>query len=177
MLCVGTLEGRKNHLALLEACTTLWDRGLHFRLHLVGGCHAHTGRAALERVRALQASGRPLRYDGPATDEALEAAYAESSFTIYPSLAEGFGLPVAESLARGRVCLCRTTGALGEIARAGGCVDLGGASAQDIAAALEPLITSAQALAALEAVALQQRFRDWSAYAADLTAWMASLGR
>src|SRR5690606_15169411 len=36
VLSVGSLEGRKNHLALLEACEQLWSRGSRFSLHLIG---------------------------------------------------------------------------------------------------------------------------------------------
>ncbi|MEO5961239.1 MAG: glycosyltransferase, partial [Opitutaceae bacterium] len=111
VLCVGSIEGRKNHLALLEACESLWARGVRFELHLVGLAQLETGRVALDRVRALQARGHPLRYDGPVSDAALESAYAACTFTVYPSLCEGFGLPVIESLARGKPCICSARGA------------------------------------------------------------------
>ena len=74
MLSVGSIEGRKNHLALLEACEALWARGQRFTLHLIGPAQPETGAAALARIRALEAAGRPLRYDGPVTDAAVEAA-------------------------------------------------------------------------------------------------------
>ena len=51
VLSVGSIEARKNHLALLEACEALWVRGLEFKLHLVGLAHAETGGAALKRSR------------------------------------------------------------------------------------------------------------------------------
>jgi glycosyltransferase involved in cell wall biosynthesis len=177
VLCVGSIEARKNHPALLAACQALWTRGVVFRLHLVGLAHAETGGAALKQISSLKAEGKPLRYDGPADEQGLEDAYRGASFTIYPSLAEGFGLPVAESLARGRPCLCRFAGALGEIARGGGCVDLGDAGPEAIAAALEGLLASPGRLAALSAEARLRRFRTWSDYSADLLAWMGSLGR
>ena len=85
LLSVGSLEGRKNHLALLDACELLWSSGARFELRLIGLAHPQTGRAALNRVQALQAAGRPLRYDGPATDAVLESAYATCAFTVYPS--------------------------------------------------------------------------------------------
>ena len=36
VLCVGSIEGRKNHAALLDACETLWSAGAAFELRLVG---------------------------------------------------------------------------------------------------------------------------------------------
>jgi len=177
VLCVGSIEARKNHAALLDACESLWSRGARFQLHLVGLANAETGGPALERLERLRRAGRPVRHSGPVGDEALEAAYRECAFTVYPSFAEGFGLPVAESLARGKPCLCRTEGALGELARAGGCLSLGAAGAGEIAAAVARLLDSPAELASLGAAARGRRFRTWADYARDLLAWMGSLRR
>lgn len=177
LLSVGTLEARKNHLALLDACEQLWASSAKFQLHLVGLAQAQTGRAALARVHALQAAGRPLRYHGPATDAALDAAYAECALTVYPSLIEGFGLPVIESLAHGKPCVCSARGALGESARGGGCVTLDSVDAASLASAVGRLLATPVELSALTAAARARKFRTWSAYASDLTTWMATLPR
>lgn len=177
VLCVGSIEGRKNHAALLDACESLWGRGARFQLRMVGLANAETGGPAIERARSLRASGRPLTYEGPQGDDALEAAYRECAFTVYPSIAEGFGLPVAESLARGKPCICRTAGALGEISRGGGCVDLGAAGAGDIAAAIRRILESPEELALLEAAARRRRFKTWGEYTSELLDWMGSLKR
>jgi len=68
-------------------------------------------------------------------------------------------------------------GALGEIARGGGCVDLGDASPAAIAAAVEELLLSPARLAALSEAARSRRLKTWPEYAAELLAWMQSLGR
>ncbi len=177
VLCVSTVEARKNHLALLEACENLWSRDIAFRLHLIGLANRETGAAAMERVRQLQAAGRALAYDGPVSDQALEDAYARCAFTVYPSLAEGFGLPVAESLARGRPCACRWDSALGEIARGGGCAGLGSATAPEIAATLERLLSSRSERNALEAAARARTFRTWQDYASGLVQWASTIPR
>jgi glycosyltransferase involved in cell wall biosynthesis len=177
VLCVGSIEARKNHLALLDACESLWARGLGFQLRLVGMSNAETGGPALERIRRLRSAGRPLLYEGALPDYGLDAAYAACAFTVYPSLAEGFGLPIAESLSRGKPCLCRTTGALGEISRDGGCVDVGAASAPEIAAAIRRLIESPADLASLETTAKARRFKTWAEYCAELLGWMGTLRR
>ena len=177
VLSVGSLEGRKNHLALLDACESLWANGANFELHLIGLAHPQTGRTALARVRALQAAGRPLRYSGPVTDTALAAAYAACTFTVYPSLIEGFGLPVLESLAHGKPCLCSARGALGEAARDGGCLTLDHVDAASLTAALGRLLSTPAVLAALATAARARRFRSWSDYARDLAAWLPTLRR
>jgi glycosyltransferase involved in cell wall biosynthesis len=177
VLCVSSIEGRKNHAALLHACERLWSSDARFQLRLVGLANAETGAEALRLLERLRASGRPIRYDGPASDAELEAAYRECSFTVYPSLAEGFGLPVAESIARGRPCICRLDGAMGEIARLGGCVGLGRGEEGEIAAALGSLLSSPAQLAALETAARGRRFKAWAEYVSEFMGWMGSLPR
>jgi glycosyltransferase involved in cell wall biosynthesis len=177
ILCVGSIEGRKNHRALLDACEVLWAEGLTFSLRLIGLANAETGAPALARLSQLQSLGRPAIYEGPKDDDALESAYRACAFTVYPSRVEGFGLPVAESLVRGKPCLCRMDGALGEIARGGGAVDLGEASAPEIAAALRSVLLSPPRLASLAAEAKERKFADWSQYVSKLLAWMDALPR
>lgn len=175
ILCVGSIEGRKNHLALLEACESLWSRGARFTLHLIGLAQPQTAAPALARLQSLQAAGRSLRYDGPASESALHAAYAAATFTVYPSLIEGFGLPVLESLAHGRPCICSARGALGESARGGGCLPLDRVDAPALAAGISRLFDSPAELAALTAQARARRLRTWSDYARDLTAFVSDL--
>lgn len=177
VLSVGSIEGRKNHLALLEACERLWAGGTQFELRLVGLAHPQTGRVALERIHALQAAGRPLRYDGPLGDAAVNAAYAECTLTVYPSLIEGFGLPVLESLAHGRPCLCSAGGAIGESARGGGCVMLEEMEPANLATALGRLLATPAEVTALAAQARARTFKTGKHYAAELVTWLRTLSR
>ncbi len=177
VLCIASLEGRKNHLALLDACEGLWRRGRQFELRLIGLAHPQTGRAALERIRALQGAGRPVRYDGPTDDDTVRAAYRDCAFTVYPSLMEGFGLPVLESLSQGRPCICAAHGPLGESARDGGCLKIERLDAAGIGEAVERLLTDPECLEVLTQAAARRTFRTWPAYARELTAWMRTLSR
>ncbi|MBI2515738.1 MAG: glycosyltransferase family 4 protein [Opitutae bacterium] len=177
VLCVSTVEGRKNHLALLDAAETLWREGVVFELELIGLARADTAAAALNRIRALQAAGRALVFHGSVSDAELQAAYQRCAFTVYPSLVEGFGLPVLESLQHGKPCICAARGALGESARGGGCVVLHPVDSASLAAALRRLLGSAQERDALAAAARGRTFRTWSGYADDLGSWMKTLKR
>lgn len=177
VLCVGSIEGRKNQAALLDACESLWAKDCRFKLRLIGLANTETGAAALERIERLRSAGRPISYAGPESDRALEDAYRDCAFSVYPSVSEGFGLPVAESLARGRPCLCRLDGAIGEIAAGGGCLGIGSAGAAEIATALGALLASPFDLASLQAEAMARRFKKWSSYAAELLDWMSGLRR
>lgn len=177
MLVVCTIEGRKNHEAFLDACELLWRRGRRFQVRLIGLARPETARGALDKIRAFQAAGRPLRYDGAVDDGRLEAAYAEAAFTVYPSLLEGFGLPVVESLIRGKPCVCSATGAVGEIAAGGGCLGLASVDASSLADACERLMLDEAERARLGAEARARRFRTADDYAGELTAWMKTLPR
>ena len=175
VLSVGSIEGRKNHLALLEACEALWSRGAKFSLHLIGLAHPQTGGRALAQIRTLQSGGRPLRYDGPVSDAAVERAYSACAFTVYPSLVEGFGLPVIESLAHGRPCVCSARGALGESAAGGGCIALEQMDAPAIATAMARLLEDPAFATHLAAQARQRQFPSWSSYSTQLLAWFDEL--
>lgn len=175
VLSVGSIEGRKNHLALLQACAKLWESGLEFELRLVGLAHAETGRAALHMIKELQHAHRPLRYDGAASESDLEKAYAECAFTVYPSIMEGFGLPVLESVQRGRPCICSGNGALGEAARGGGCLALENVDAESLGTAIERLVNHPAERDRLAHEALARPLRNWSDYAADLKDFIAEV--
>ena len=177
ILSVGSIEGRKNHLALLEAAEGLWSQGLEFSLHLIGLAQPETGGPALAKIRTLQESGRPLRYDGPVDDATLTAAYAACDFTVYPSLLEGFGLPVIESLRHGKPCVCSGHGALGESARGGGCLTCGTVDAGGLAQAIRRLLEDAKTRERLAAEARARSFRTWADYAAELRDWMRTVPR
>jgi hypothetical protein len=86
-------------------------------------------------------------------------------------------LPVAESLVRAKACLCRSDGALGEIARDGGCLGLGTAGAGEIAAAIGALLGHPFDLSTLTAEARARRIKSWSQYSGELLGWMATLRR
>jgi glycosyltransferase involved in cell wall biosynthesis len=175
LLSVGTIEGRKNHRALLEACERLWVRGLSFELRLIGLAQKETGREALTLIDSLKRKGRALRYDGPVNEAELEAAYASCAFTVYPSVAEGFGLPVIESVARGKPCVCLGQGALGEAAQGGGCLMLRAVDSKTLENAIAGLLNDSVSLARFEAEARSRTVKSWVDYVRELAGWMGSL--
>lgn len=177
LLCVCTIEGRKNHLALLEACEALWNEGLRFELQLIGMARADTAGAALARIHALQQAGRPLHFTGSVSEAELHAAYRRCAFTVYPSLIEGFGMPVLESLQHGKPCVCSGQGALGESAHGGGCVPLTSVDATSLANTVRHLLKDPDELAALEAAARARHLKTWPEYTTEFVSWMCTLTR
>lgn len=177
LLYVSTVEGRKNHTTLLDACEMLWREGHAFRLELIGLARPDTAATALGRIERLQTAGRPLVYHGVAPAGEVAAAYRRCAFTVYPSLAEGFGLPVFESLSYGKPCVCSAHGAMGEAARGGGCLTVAQFDVLSWAAAIRSLLTQPARLTVLTAEAARRPIRTWRDYATNLRTWMCSLPR
>ena len=176
VLMVATLEPRKNQLTVLDACEALWRRGARFALRLIGR-HRSGGELAVTRVAELRAKGRPVEWLGHVSDEALEHAYAECRFTLLPSLYEGYGLPVVESLRRLRPCISSARGALREVSAGGGCLVLPEPEADPLSAAILRLLEDEDCYRNLVAECEHRRYRNWSDYVDDLGAWLRSLPR
>ena len=174
LLCVGSLEPRKNHRGLLKALAWLVAQGEpqrepHVVLQLVGW--ANDSRV-VAMVRRAQAIGLPLHWDGEADDAALRAYYQQADLCVYPSLEEGYGLPVAESLWLGRPCLSGVNGALAEHAEAGGCMAIDMASWRALALALAQLLQDPDQLVRLQAELSARPLRSWREYAAAMLSLM-----
>ena len=175
VLTVATIEGRKNHLALLEGAEILWREGCEFHLRLVGALEEETGERALREIREAESRGRPVIWLGPIGEEELAMEYRRCAFTIYPSLFEGFGLPVLESLRYGKPSICCRRGALPEAARDGGCLVLDKTDAQCIADGIRRLLFDVETRARLAREARGRSFKNWTDYAEELVAWMTGL--
>lgn len=175
VLCVSSLLPRKNHATLFAACQQLWDEGMKFELDLIGRQFPDSqgSRAVVEAVQRLESQGCPVRWLKHVPDEALAEAYANCSFTVYPSLAEGFGLPIHESLWFGRPCICGTNGALGEVSAGGGCLSCDQTRPESLATALRQLLTDCALYAKLSQEAERRQFRSWREYAASLRGHLA----
>lgn len=98
ILCVGTLEPRKNLTGLLDAFARLAPQTAA-DLVIVGG-QGWLYDDALARVATLGLAGR-VRFAGFVPDEELPRWYNAARVFVYPSLYEGFGLPPLEALACG----------------------------------------------------------------------------
>jgi glycosyltransferase involved in cell wall biosynthesis len=175
IVCVGSLEPRKNHLALLAEAETLWRRGLQFNLQLIGRADRIFGGRVTRQIRRLQKNGCPIEWLRHVPEETLHRAYRECRFTVYPSLAEGFGLPILESLWHGRPCVCGGNGALGEAALGGGCLIVDQTSFGAIAAGIEKLLSDRETYQRLCREARARTFRSWSDYTDRLLGHLQTL--
>jgi len=159
VLCVASLVPRKGHLLLIEALHAV--RTLHWRLTCVGSLTLHPETAAgICALAAARGLGARIRFTGAAHGDALAAAYDAADVFVLPSWYEGYGMAVAEAVARGLPVVATRTGAAGDLVdqRSGILVEPGDLDA--LTAALDRVIgddacrTSLAAGAAARAAAL-----------------------
>lgn len=114
VLHVGTLQPRKNLDALLTAYERLPSSIRRERQLVLVGKYGWAAQSLRARLRALQPQGRVVWLDYVERDE-LRALYHAAGMFVFPSLAEGFGLPVLEALACGLRVIASDLPALREV--------------------------------------------------------------
>ncbi|MGD0783199.1 MAG: glycosyltransferase family 1 protein [Candidatus Aminicenantales bacterium] len=115
LLFVGAFEPRKNLSGLIEALGILHRSGRKIPLVLVGRPGGDSARVAAKiRESGLEAWIRPAGYRA---DEDVRALYGAATALVFPSFAEGFGLPLLEAMACGLPAAVSGCSALPEIGR------------------------------------------------------------
>lgn len=117
IIFVSSIEARKNHILLVN----LWRRLVHER-----GANAPTllfigrvfwgGNEIVNLLNREPDLGRHVRFLDDVSDSDLDWFYRNCLLTVFPSLYEGWGLPVAESLSFGKVCIAARGTSIDEIA-------------------------------------------------------------
>lgn len=115
VLCVGTIEVRKNPAYLFQLWKLLVASGRADVPTLVfAGRRGWLVRDFLDQLASCDYLDGRIVIVEDATDADLDALYRHCLLTMFPSFAEGWGLPVCESLAYGKVCLCSAASAIPE---------------------------------------------------------------
>jgi glycosyltransferase involved in cell wall biosynthesis len=176
VLFVGLLEPKKNLGTLLRAVARLARTGRLGSATLAIAGAAGWGTEDPAAAAARLGLGDRVRCLGPVPDADLPALYGEALVFVFPSLWEGFGLPVLEAMAAGAPVLASRRGALPEITA--GAAWLVEPDEGALAEALERLLGDAALRARLrEAGLARARAYSWERAARETMAvYRAALG-
>ena len=119
-LLVGTVESRKNHIVALRAWQQMIEQiGADAvpDLVCVGRLGWHANEFLHEYVMTRGLGGKVSLLSTSVPDEELARFYAHAQFTVYPSRYEGWGLPVSESIAFGKLPIVASNSSLAEAGR------------------------------------------------------------
>lgn len=166
VLVVGTHEPRKNHLAVLHAAELLWREGHRFTLTMIGGRAWNSARFD-QALNWLQQLGRPIEIVSKADDALLWSAYRLARFSVFPSVNEGYGLPVVESILSGTPVITSRFGSMAEIVAEGGALLVDPYDDHDVADAMRTLLTNDAEWERLRQEARQVSVTTWDDYAAQ----------
>lgn len=137
---VGRLVSTKGIELLLSASRELWNKGLEFRLLIIGD---GPERKTLERLCREFGFAQRVEFVGEKTSEKdMQALVSDAIAVVVPSVgAEVFGLVAAENMMRGRAAIVPDHGALAEIIGETG-LKFAGSDANSLAACMETLLRS-----------------------------------
>ena len=166
IMSLGVIEPRKNHYRLLQAFNAVCARrpDLDLRLTLIGN---HLP-AVLQKLDKLMRRNPRIEYARTLPDEDVFARYRDCRFTVFPSLEEGYGLPIVESLWFGKPCLCANFGAMAEAAAGGGCLTVDTRSSKELARGVEHLASDSALRRRLAQEAATRPMRSWRDYAGSV---------
>lgn len=167
VLCAGTIEPRKNLLRVLKAHAGLSRRA---QLALVG-----PRGWEFEPVLAEARRQDGVRVLGEVSENDLAALYQTCTVFCYPSLYEGFGLPLLEAMAAGAACVTSSVSSLPEVG-SDAVVYVDPTSVEEICAAIERLLASEHDRAVLSGRARERAAEfSWDRTAAETVEALAGL--
>lgn len=114
VLYVGSNQRHKNLVRLVEAWAEVSPRFPHTTLAVAGSWIPTLPQARI-RAEELGLGENVIRWLGPISEQDLPAFYGAASLFVFPSLYEGFGLPVIEAMACGAPVACSNVSSLPEV--------------------------------------------------------------
>src|SRR5262245_55668621 len=113
ILAVGAVSPRKGYDVLVEALASL--SALNWQLTIAGATDRHPEAVATLKAAILKHGlGARVRLPGSLSAKELSTLYAAADLFVLPSLFEGYGMVLAEAMARGLPIVCTTGGAAAE---------------------------------------------------------------
>ncbi|HET9271218.1 MAG TPA: glycosyltransferase family 4 protein [Vicinamibacterales bacterium] len=142
LLCVATVVPRKGHDVLVRALATM--PGASWHLTCVGGLDRDGAWAASIRAQVAAAGlDRQMTFAGELDREPLDALYDRADVFVLPTWYEGYGMAVAEAIARGLPVVSTATGAIADLVGPDAGLLVPAGDAEALAGALSALVTDA----------------------------------
>jgi glycosyltransferase involved in cell wall biosynthesis len=151
LLYFGSNKPHKNLTRLVRAYAQLKRQSPHL---VIAGHWDFRYPEAQREAQRLGVEKRVL-FIGPVKDEDLPALYSGATLFIFPSLYEGFGLPVVEAMACGVPVICADVSSLPEVAGSAACL-VDPTDTADLTAAMDGLLADPEQRALMAAQGLQQ---------------------
>jgi glycosyltransferase involved in cell wall biosynthesis len=172
VLSVGSIEPRKNHSLLYQVWKTLAQRlGEQTPLLVLVGGKSGYADNVLFQMQNDPLTAAHVVWLSHGQDQELVWLYRHCLFTLFPTLYEGWGLPVAESLGLGKCCIASCTSSVPEVG--GDLVDYHAPNDPDgclrlIERALDPAYRAART------AQIQRRYRltKWADTAKQMLTWI-----
>jgi hypothetical protein len=117
VLCVCTLEARKNHIYLFYIWERMIAAGLDVPDLVFVGRDGWRTSDLLGQIESSRNLDGRLHLMHGLSDADLGTLYERCLFTVFPSFVEGWGLPVGESLSHSKVCVASSTSSIPEVGR------------------------------------------------------------
>lgn len=160
ILCVSSVQFRKNQLKLIDSFKDfllMSPQNNLWKLIFIG-CNVNTLKDKIhgnENISVME----------NITDDELDTMYKRAAFSIYPSIDEGFGLPILESLWYGKPCICANFGVMSEVAKKGGCLTIDTKDGLQISNAISLLTSDDLLFERLKLSAIEIEIETWKGYA------------
>ncbi|MDX2776412.1 glycosyltransferase family 1 protein [Streptomyces caniscabiei] len=116
LLTVGTIEARKNHALLYNVYKLAKARGIELPKLVIVGRRGWKTEQIYDFMTQDPEVKDKFVFLHNASDENLSWLYDHALFSVFPSFCEGWGMPIAESVARGVPCVCSNTTSMIEVA-------------------------------------------------------------
>jgi glycosyltransferase involved in cell wall biosynthesis len=167
ILCVSIIAQRKNQLSLITAVQNLQKK---YDIELILVAENISGRPADTEyyqtiIDTIKGNPNIQLLIGTVDDIALSNYYKSCYLTVYPSIEEGFGLPILESIWYCKPCICMNYGAMAEVGQIG-CIRVN--NNNEFENAIERILTDKTVLENLVSEIKSSKIRTWQEYADDI---------
>lgn len=167
ILCVGVVVERKNQSNLIDAFNNFLNiksENKEWRLIFVGP-------NVVEKLGQKSKNNTNIILVNNPSDDVLDTLYKQSTFTIYASCEEGFGLPILESMWYGKPCVCANFGSMAESSNSG-CFPIDVRDNNQITAAISKLTSDSELLNTLTLEASNKVIDTWDDYSNKICSFL-----